>query len=185
MSFTITPLALHGMALVQSSLIEDHRGAFYRAFCDHELATFLHEKTIRQINISRTEAIGSIRGLHFQYPPMAEVKLIRCLQGQVWDVAVDLRKNSPTFLQWTSVELKGTNRLMVVIPEGCAHGFQVLEPRSELLYLHTAPYMPKLEGGIHYNDPQLNITWPLPVSDVSQKDQSHLFLPEDFEGIVL
>jgi dTDP-4-dehydrorhamnose 3,5-epimerase len=124
-----------------------------------------------------------VRGLHFQYHPHAEMKLIRCLRGRVFDVAVDLRKNSPTFLEWHAEELSGENQRMIVIPEGFAHGFQVLETDSELLYLHTATYQKGSEGAVRYNDPLIGIHWPLPVTDVSARDQNHPFLDHSFHGI--
>jgi dTDP-4-dehydrorhamnose 3,5-epimerase len=185
MHLKITGLSIEGLVLSESHPFQDHRGVFYRAFCDRELDALLQGKPIRQINISRTETRGAIRGLHFQSPPAPEMKLIRCLQGRVWDVTVDLRCGSSTFLQWQSVELSGKTTAMVIIPEGCAHGFQVLEAGSELLYLHTSSYAPNAEGGVRYDDPQLKISWPLPVSDLSQRDNTHPFLPEDFEGIRL
>jgi dTDP-4-dehydrorhamnose 3,5-epimerase len=111
------------------------------------------------------------------------MKLIRCLKGKIWDVAVDLRCGSPTFLQWHAEELTPHNAKLFVLPEGCAHGFQVLEPDSELLYLHTAPYHPKAEGGVAWNDPRLAISWPLPPVDLSQRDNNHPWLALNFEGI--
>ena len=117
---------------------EDERGFFYRAFCDNELGKYIDGKTIKQINISKTNEKGAIRGLHYQHKPDQEIKLIRCIKGKVWDVIVDLRSDSSSFMQWYGVELEPENKNMIIVPEGCAHGFQVLEPGSELLYLHTA-----------------------------------------------
>ncbi|WAS05808.1 dTDP-4-dehydrorhamnose 3,5-epimerase [Gloeomargaritales cyanobacterium VI4D9] len=178
-----TPIS--GVLLVETHLYQDERGIFYRGFCDRELDDILSGKKIRQVNLSITHRAGAIRGLHFQYPPHAEMKMIRCLQGRVWDVVVDLRKGSPTFLRWYGVELSAENKLMIVVPEGFAHGFQVLEAGSELLYLTTAHYEPKSEGGIRYSDPKLNIPWLLKVTDVSDRDSSHPFLSKDFRGFVL
>jgi dTDP-4-dehydrorhamnose 3,5-epimerase len=123
-----------------------------------------------QINVSRTNVPGTIRGLHFQRAPAAETKLVRCLRGKVFDVAVDLRPESKTYLQYHAEILEPTKKNMLVIPEGCAHGFQVLEGESELLYLHTAPYSPEFEGGVRYDDPSLNIVWPMPAIGVSERD---------------
>ena len=109
--------------------------------------------------------------------------MVRCIRGRVWDVAVDLRKGSQTFLQWHAQELSASNALMLVIPEGCAHGFQVLEPDSELLYLHTASYTPSAEGGLRFDEPVLNSSWPLPVADLSDRDTGHPFLNKKFQGI--
>ena len=111
--------------------------------------------------------------------------MVRCLKGRVWDVAVDLRAGSPTFLQHYAQELSAVNALMLVIPEGCAHGFQVLEPDSELLYLHTASYAPSAEGGVRFDDPLLNLLWPLTVTDLSERDKKHPLLDKNFLGIKL
>jgi dTDP-4-dehydrorhamnose 3,5-epimerase len=142
-------------------------------------------RPIVQINHSCTTRVGAIRGLHFQYPPHAEMKLVRCLRGRVWDVAVDLRTGSPTFLRWHAEELSPRNARMLVIPEGCAHGFQVLDPDSELLYLHTASYAPPFDGGVRFDDPRLDIDWPLPLTDLSERDRCHAFLKADFSGLVV
>jgi dTDP-4-dehydrorhamnose 3,5-epimerase len=111
------------------------------------------------------------------------MKLVRCLKGRVWDVAVDFRHNSPTFLRWHAEELTPTNARMLVIPEGFAHGFQALEPESELLYLHTAFYTRDSEGGLRHDDPRLAIHWPLGVTDLSPRDAAHPFINSDFSGI--
>ena len=113
------------------------------------------------------------------------MKIVRCLKGRVFDVAVDLRKNSSTFLKWYGVELSPQNHRALVIPEGCAHGFQVLDEDSELLYLHTAFYTPNVEGAVRFNDPQINVDWPLTPTDLSTRDLNHPLLKEDFKGIVL
>ena len=177
--------ALEGVQRITLTPVEDHRGAFDRLFCQRELKEVIGNRQIVQINHSRTATVGAIRGLHYQYPPVAEMKLIRCLKGKVWDVAVDLRSGSPTFLSWHAEELSASNKRMMVIPEGCAHGFQVLEPNSELLYLHTSFYRPEYEGGIRYNDPEIIINWPLPVSDISQRDQNHPLINENYPGLIL
>lgn len=171
--------------MAETNPVRDRRGAFYRAFCDRDLDPILEHRQICQANVSRTESVGAIRGMHFQYSPHGEMKLVRCLRGRVWDVAVDLRQGSPTFLQWYGVELSAANAYMMVISEGCAHGFQVLEEGSELLYLHTAHYEPKSEGGVRYDDPAVNIIWPISMTDISQRDTSHPFLCTDFQGISL
>ena len=155
--------AIGGVHVVDSRAFFDERGAFGRLYCDHDLAGVIGPRRIVQINHSRTNTIGTVRGLHYQRAPHAEMKLVRCLKGKVWDVAVDLRAGSPTLLQWHAEELSAENCRMLVIPEGCAHGFQVLEEASELLYLHTAFYEPPAEGGIQPTDPALAIPWPLPV----------------------
>ena len=181
MNISDTPIA--GVKIIETSLIADTRGSFARLYCENELSSVIESRKIVQINHSRTLNTGSIRGLHFQKPPHAEMKFIRCLKGGVWDIALDLRANSPTFLKWHAVELTPANNRMVVIPEGCAHGFQVLEPDSELLYLHTAFYEPSFEGGVHYADPRIDITWPLPPTDISERDKNYPHLDSTFVGI--
>jgi dTDP-4-dehydrorhamnose 3,5-epimerase len=176
---------IDGLNVVDADPLSDHRGTFARLFCNQELADILGKRKIVQTNFSRTNKTGAVRGLHFQYPPHAEMKLIRCIKGKVWDVAVDLRAGSDSFLQYHSEELSAENMKMIVIPEGFAHGFQVLEPDSELLYLHTALYEKNVEGAILYNDPKLNITWPLPVADISARDNNHQQLNQSFLGIKL
>jgi len=123
--------------------------------------------------------------MHFQRAPHAEMKLVRCLNGRVWDVAVDLRRNSRTFLKWHGEELSPGNARMVVIPESCAHGFQALEPECELLYLHTAAYTPAAEGGVRYDDPALAINWPLVPTEASPRDMNHPVIGPDFQGLHL
>jgi dTDP-4-dehydrorhamnose 3,5-epimerase len=179
----IAQTALPGVVVVETTPFADHRGAFARLYCERELAPVIDGRRIAQINHSRTTTPGAVRGLHFQYPPHAEMKLARCIRGRVWDVAVDLRAGSRTFLHWHGEELTPDNARMLVIPEGCAHGFQVLEPDSELLYLCTAFYAPEAEGGIYCNDPRLGIAWPLPVVGLSQRDSSFPPIAQDFSGI--
>ncbi|MGE3541418.1 MAG: dTDP-4-dehydrorhamnose 3,5-epimerase [Candidatus Tectimicrobiota bacterium] len=181
----IVPTPLEGLVLIETAPFIDQRGAFFRAFCAHELASIFGQRQIVQINHSRTHAVGAVRGMHYQYPPYAEMKLVRCLRGRVWDVAVDLRVDSPTFLHWHAVELSPENARMLVIPEGYAHGFQVLAEDSELLYLHTNFYTPAAEGGVRHDDPRLDIRWPVPVRDVSERDQKHPLITTDFDGLHL
>ena len=161
----------------------DSRGSFMRCFCSDVMKKILKDRNVLQINQSCTTAVGAIRGLHFQYPPYAEMKMIRCIKGRVWDVAIDLRKGSKTFLKWYAQELSADNNKMMVIPEGCAHGFQVMEPESELIYLHTAFYEKSYEGGVRFDDPQISINWPLEVTEISQKDEQFELLPNEFKGI--
>lgn len=170
--------------IVKTDYFTDIRGAFGRLYCASDFSSVTH-RPIAQINHSCTTSVGAIRGMHFQYPPHTEMKFIRCLKGRVWDVVVDLRSKSPTFLRWHAEELSSNNARMIVIPEGCAHGFQALEADSELLYLHTAAYCPASESGLRYDDPRLGIKWPLPVTDLSFRDLSHPLLNHDFFGISL
>ncbi len=174
-----------GVSIAETKIVQDKRGSFGRFYCENDLAAAIGTRQIKQINQSRTSIMGAVRGLHFQHAPHAEMKLVRCVKGRVWDVALDLRKGSPTFLQWHAQELTPNNSLMLIIPEGCAHGFQVLDPDSELLYLHTASYKPTTEGGIRFDDPAVKIAWPLPVADLSERDKQHPYINEHFFGITL
>lgn len=183
MPLTVVSTPLPGVYTVETGHVEDDRGWFSRLFCSSELQEFWAGRQIVQVNQSLTRQRGAVRGLHFQYPPYAEMKLVRCLHGRVWDVVVDLRRNSPTFLRWHADELSADNRRMMVVPEGCAHGFQVLETNSEMLYLHSAAYAPEHEGGLRFDDARLNILWPLIPADLSQRDLQHALLDMQFEGI--
>ena len=179
----ITHTALPGVVVVETTPLADDRGAFARLYDGCELSAVIGGRRIEQVNHSRSANVGAVRGMHFQYPPHAEMKLVRCLKGRVWDVAVDLRAGSSTLLRWHAEELAPDNARMLVIPEGCAHGFQVLEPESELLYLHTASYAPETEGGVSCSDPRLGITWPLPVEGLSRRDCSFPPIALNFSGI--
>lgn len=174
---------LDGVKLIETVPLRDERGEFARIFCDHELGEILNGKAIKQINRSITRKIGTVRGMHFQNAPYAEIKIVRCLKGLVFDVAVDLRKDSPTLLKWFGIELSPEKNISLVIPEGFAHGFQVLEENSELLYLHTAPYVALSEAAIRFDDPLVGIVWPIKPSEVSQRDLSHSYLNGMFKGI--
>jgi dTDP-4-dehydrorhamnose 3,5-epimerase len=166
---------LPGVMIAHTDVCTDPRGSFTRFFCEDDLQPALGGRRVVQINHSRTLQRGAIRGLHYQNAPFAETKLVRCLRGAVWDVAVDLRPHSPTFLAWHAVELTPDNARMMIVPEGCAHGFQTLTDGCELLYLHTARYTPKAEAGVSWNDPRLSIAWPLPLpreGGLSERDRS-------------
>jgi dTDP-4-dehydrorhamnose 3,5-epimerase len=178
-----TPIA--DLVVAESKAFKDERGAFARLFCEQELSSVLGSRKIVQINHSCTVAAGAVRGLHYQHAPHAEMKLVRCLKGRVWDVAVDLRPQSPSYKRWYCQELSAQNSYMMVIPEGFAHGFQVLEAGSELIYLHTAFYKPEAEGGMRYDDPELGIAWPLSVTDISARDSSQTYIDSCFRGVVL
>jgi dTDP-4-dehydrorhamnose 3,5-epimerase len=171
--------------IIEPEPFKDDRGLLARVFCQQELQHILHNKNIVQINHSITNRKGAIRGMHFQKPPKAEIKIVKCLHGSVVDVIVDLRKGSPTFLKWQAEVLSAKNMKMMFIPEGFAHGFQTLEESCELLYLHTEFYNPEHEGGVRYDDPAVNISWPLVATDISTKDQGYPLLSKDFKGIVL
>ena len=176
-----TPIA--GLKIIERQPIGDPRGFFERLFCQETLAPLIQEKSIRQINRSLTRAAGTVRGLHYQRPPFAEIKIVACLKGAVWDVAVDLRKGSPTFLSYHAVELSEDNQQLSLIPEGFAHGFQTLTHDCEILYFHTADYNPNFEAGLNALDPNLAISWPKPIAYRSQSDTSYPFLSKDFTGL--
>ena len=164
---------INGVFELLAQPFADHRGAFLNVFRAQEDAFMgsWGDRMIAQVNVSRTEAVGTIRGLHLQAPPHSEAKLVRCLRGSVWDVAVDLRPDSATYCHWHAVELSSERANALLIPEGCAHGFQVLEPGSELLYLHSGAWVPEAETGVRWNDPQLAIGWPLPAGELSERDR--------------
>jgi dTDP-4-dehydrorhamnose 3,5-epimerase len=181
--FITTPLS--GVVLVQRKILADQRGFLSRFYCADEFREISVDKPIAQINHTLTRQKGAVRGLHFQYPPYSETKLVSCLKGEILDIAVDLRPSSPTFLHWHGEILSGENRKSLLIPEGFAHGFQALTEDCELIYLHTAAYQPGAEGALNVRDPKLNITWPLPFTDISERDNNHPFIGPDFQGIIL
>lgn len=182
MKLVATPLL--GLFEAKSSAFADHRGEFARLFCADDLAEAHAGRPIVQINRSITNRVGAVRGLHYQDPPHAEAKWVRCVRGKVWDVAVDLRRGSSTFLRWHAVELDALRMNAYFLPEGFAHGFQVLVPDSELLYFHTARYTPAAERGIRYDDRRVKVDWPLPVIDLSERDMKHPLLEDNFEGLL-
>lgn len=174
MSAELHGTPIEGVFELRGKLFEDHRGAFFNAFRSQELA-YINSwgtRSIAQVNLSRTEALGTIRGLHFQSEPHSEAKLVCSTRGRVWDVAVDLRPDSITYGDWFALELSPDQGNALLIPEGCAHGFQVLEPGSELLYLHSGAWVPEAETGVRWDDPKLAIFWPLPVAALSDRDRN-------------
>lgn len=183
--FDISDLPIKGLRLLQRKPIGDDRGYLERMFCSEELGFLLFGKSIVQINHTFTTACGTLRGLHFQYPPYAEIKFVGCLQGEVFDVAVDLRRDSLTFLHWHAEILSADNHKTLLIPEGFAHGFQTLTKDCEMIYLHTAVYRADAEGGLNARDPRLAIQWPLPISEQSARDSMHPFMSIDFLGVSL
>lgn len=178
-----TPTTLPGSYTIDLSPFSDSRGWFARTYCKSEFAQIGHTKEWVQINHSFTAAAGAIRGMHYQLPPFTEIKLLRCIAGAVFDVIVDIRKDSPTFLQWFGTELSSTNKKMLYIPAGFAHGFQTLSADCELIYHHSELYTPGAEGGLRYNDPALGIEWPLPPTELSERDKQHPLLNANFTGI--
>lgn len=176
-------LNLSGAAVVEAEPFIDNRGVFARFFCENELSELTGSRHFVNVNFSRTSDKGSIRGMHFQYPPMAEMKLIRCIRGSVYDVIVDVREGSPTYLNWFGTVLSGENMKMICVPEGFAHGFQTLELNSEMLYLHSEFYSKKHESALNYADPLIAIDWPLKPTEVSEKDKNHKMIDNNFRGI--
>lgn len=160
----------------------DSRGFLCRFFCAEEFRKIGFTHTISQINQTLTKKKGAVRGLHFQYPPNTEVKIVTCIKGKVFDVAVDVRRNSPTFLRWYGVELSEENSSSLYIPEGFAHGFQTLTEDCELIYLHSTPYRPDSEGALNVLDSRLSIDWPLKITEMSERDRSHSLIVE-FKGV--
>jgi len=183
--FTVEPTPLAGLVTVQRQPLVDSRGFLARLFCAQDLAPAGWTWPIAQINHTLTAQRGTVRGLHFQHPPADEAKLVSCLRGAVWDVAVDLRAGSPTFLQWFGTELSAANHRAFLIPPGFAHGFQALSDGCEMLYLHSAPHAPASEGGLDALDPRLAIAWPLPVAERSPRDAEHPLLAPGFTGLQL
>lgn len=177
------PTILEGCFTIQPEPYSDNRGWFARYYCKNEFAQIGHSQEWVQMNHSFTEKTGTLRGLHFQHPPYQEIKLVRCIAGRVYDVVVDLRKESPTFLKWFGIELSAANKTMIYIPNGLAHGFQALDNNCELLYHHSAYYNASAEGGLRFDDPTLAIQWPLPVTQISGRDANHPLLEEKFKGI--
>jgi dTDP-4-dehydrorhamnose 3,5-epimerase len=165
-----TPLSLSGAFIIEPEPRGDDRGFFARLFCTEEFGARRLATAWTQCNMSFSLNRGTVRGLHFQRPPAAETKLIRCTRGAVFDVIVDLRLGSPSYGKWHSEQLDDANRAMLCVPEGFAHGFQTLTPNVEMLYFHSASYSSENEGGLRWDDPDVDITWPLPVTDMSKRD---------------
>jgi dTDP-4-dehydrorhamnose 3,5-epimerase len=177
------PTAIDGVTIVRRDGRSDARGRFSRLYCVSEFAAAGLNTDWVQSNHSMTLGAGSVRGMHFQRPPHAETKLVSCTAGRAYDVAVDLRSGSPTYLKWAAVELDGDTGLY--IPAGCAHGFQALTEEVHLIYQHSAYYAPDAEGGVRFDDPALGISWPLAVAAVSDRDRSFPLIDDNFESIAL
>jgi dTDP-4-dehydrorhamnose 3,5-epimerase len=182
---SITDLPLAGLKRIERQRLGDARGFLSRLFCAEELGVAGWNQPIVQINHTYTAKRGTVRGMHFQYPPHAEMKLVNCIHGEVWDVAVDIRAGSKTFLHWYAEHLSADNGRSLLIPEGFAHGFQVLTDGVELLYCHSAAYSATAEAGLNPNDAALAISWPLQVTDLSTRDSQHPMLNEQFVGAAL
>lgn len=168
MKFIETPL--HQAYTIEPEKKEDERGFFARIFCVNEFDHMGLDRNIVQINISRNALKGTLRGMHYQLPPKAETKIVRCTHGSLFDVILDLRPDSPTFGKWFGAELTADNHHMMYVPKGFAHGFLTLEADTEACYLVTEFYAPEAERGIRYNDPRFGIQWPFKPSVISGKD---------------
>ena len=175
--------SLEGLMILHRKPLTDSRGFFERMFCHNELLSVMHSRSICQVNRTVTINRGTLRGLHFQHAPHAELKIVSCLRGEVYDIAVDLRRNSPTFLEWHAEILSHNNNLSVMIPEGFAHGFQTLTDDCEMIYFHTAEYSAVAESGVNCLDPRLAIIWPEVVTGWSSRDASMALLENDFSGV--
>ena len=181
MKFTETSLS--GSFIIDLEIKGDARGWFARTFCKKEFSAIGHEKDWVQMNHSFSSEKGTVRGMHFQQHPFSEIKMVRCIAGAVFDVIVDIRKDSPTFLKWIGVELSAVNKKMIYIPEGFAHGFQTLTTDCELIYHHSAFYEPAAEMGLNVLDPEIKIEWPFEIKVLSDRDKSHPFINNQFKGI--
>lgn len=183
--FSVQELTLPGLRLVTRQRLGDSRGFLSRLFCASELAAAGWRKPVAQINHTLTARQGTVRGMHYQRPPAAEMKLVTCLRGEVWDVAVDVRAGSSTFLRWHAAHLSSESNRALLIPEGFAHGFQALTDEVELLYCHSAAHDAEAEAGLSPLDERLAIEWPLPITELSARDAQHALIDREFAGVVL
>jgi len=173
-----TETKLQGAYIIDIDCKEDERGFFARAFCQQEFKAHGLKTIIAQANVAFNHKKGTLRGMHFQCPPAAETKLVRCTRGAIIDIIVDLRPESATYLQHITVELNEANHRALYVPERFAHGYQVLQDGTETSYQVGEFYTPSAEGGLLYNDPRLGLIWPLPVTVISEKDQRFGLLDE-------
>jgi len=183
--FNVITEVFNGVKLIETNPIKDERGYFQRLFCLDELKEIGLSKNIVNINHSLTKRAGSIRGLHYQLQPFSETKIVKCIKGAILDVAIDIRKNSPTFLQYFATELTEKNNRILFIPEGFAHAFQSLTNDTEIIYFVTNYYSKKHESGLNPFDTRINIAWALECTDISEKDKNAKFIDNNFIGIDL
>ena len=183
--FNFRNTSIQGVQLIGRPRLGDERGFLERVFCDREMGSILGSRSVGQVNRTFTVRKGTVRGLHFQHPPDAEMKIVTCLKGEIFDVVVDLRRGSSSFLQFHAERLSARDGNMVVVPEGFAHGFQTLTSNCELMYLHTAHYESAAEDGLNALDPKLAIAWPLAVTDLSDRDKQQPMIDDRFSGLVL
>jgi dTDP-4-dehydrorhamnose 3,5-epimerase len=180
---TIEPTPLAGLMRVRRKRIGDSRGDLTRIFCADELRSAGWTEPLVQLNLTRTRSRGTVRGLHYQHPPHAETKLVQCLRGEVFDVVVDLRAGSPTFLQWHAERLSPDNEMALLVPAGFAHGFQTLTDDVEMLYGHSAKFAADAEAGLHVEDSTLAIAWPLGIEGLSSRDRQQPVIDASFAGL--
>ena len=166
------PTRVHGAFVLEQHRIQDHRGFFARQWCEGELAAQGLSARIAQINVQVSKAAGTLRGMHYQQVPHAEVKVASCQRGAAFDVVVDLRRESSSYRQWFGLEISGENGLSLYVPEGCAHGYVTLETDTELMYFTSKPYAPTAARGVRYDDPAFAIAWPAKVEVISKADLS-------------
>ncbi len=185
MKLTFKHTSIDSLKIFKRDKFQNNVGSFERIFCEEQFKNIGLDKKIVQINKTRTEVKGSVRGLHYQTPPFSENKIITCIKGKVFDVAIDIRKNSDTFLKWHGEVLSEDNQTSIFIPEGFAHGFQTLTDDCEMLYFHTAFYNIASERGIIYNDKNIAIDWPLETINLSNKDINLPKINDGFNGIEL
>jgi dTDP-4-dehydrorhamnose 3,5-epimerase len=183
--FTVIETPINGLKVLQRQQIGDDRGYLERLYCTDELGDLGWPKPIAQINHSFTGIKGTVRGMHFQQQPHVEAKLVSCIQGEIWDVAVDLRAGSTTYLQWHAQILSAENRYAYLIPEGFAHGFQTLSDDCELIYVHSAAYAPQSDVGLNPRDSHLAIDCPIGITELSDREARHPELSNTFVGISL
>ncbi len=174
---------LDGLVVLNRKVLKDDRGFLTRLFCPDELEALGWSGRVAQINETGTVHRGTVRGMHFQNPPFAEIKLISCTRGRVLDVVVDIRRGSPTFLKHFAIELSEDNGRSLLVPKGFAHGFQALADNVHMLYAHSESYVAASEGGLNSQDPRLAIEWPLPVTNLSARDSGHPLLSADYAGV--
>lgn len=180
-SCTETPIL--DLYVLKRRVFHDPRGYFFRLFCQDELEAIGLSKPFVQINVSHTKTKFTTRGFHFQYPPHTETKIVTCTRGEVYDIAIDLRRNSPTFMHWYGITLSEKNNLSFYIPDGFAHGFQSMTDNSDLLYMHTHQYCKESEGGLNVLDPLVGVKWPNAPENLSSKDLSFSYINTDFKGL--
>lgn len=181
-----SPAPLDGVYVIEMEKYQDERGYFARSWCTREFAEHRLDAHLVQCSVSFNHAAGTLRGLHFQVPPHGETKLVRCIRGSLFDVALDLHPHSPTFLKWYGVELTEENGRMLYIPKGFAHGFQTLADATEVLYQISDYYVPEAAHGVRWNDPLFGINWPRTVTTISTRDKEYAdSSPEHFNMMVV